>query len=86
MITRAHALSSLPTGFSTPRQAQQDIFNAALASAAGGCRQHLDIYDTFEATPGSNTLSPTYDSGDGVHPNQVGQDLIAATVLPLVGP
>jgi lysophospholipase L1-like esterase len=79
-------ISSLPTGFSTTRQAQQDIFNADLVAEAGGCRQHLDIYATFEASPGSDTLSPTYDSGDGVHPNQVGQDLIAATVLPLVGP
>lgn len=79
-------ISSLPTGFSAPRQAQQDIFNAALASAAGGCRQHLDVYAAFEQTPGSDTLAAIYDSGDGVHPNQAGQDALAAAVLPLIGP
>lgn len=79
-------ISTLPTAFNASQETQQLLFNAGLASAAGGCRQHLDVYEDFEETPGSNTLKLAYDLGDGVHLNQTGHDALAAAVLPLIGP
>ena len=79
-------ISTLPSGFPAGVQVEQDAFNAGLASAAGGCRQHLDVYADFENSPGSDTLLAAYDLGDGVHLNQTGHDALAAAVLPLVGP
>lgn len=40
------------------------------------------VVDTFTPLKGAGTdLAAAYDSGDGVHPNQAGHDLIATTVI-----
>lgn len=83
-------VSALPSGseagWTAGKQTQMDALNAGLASAATGCRSHLDVYAAFEQTPGSDTLAAIYDSGDGLHPNQVGQDALQAAINPLIGP
>lgn len=39
----------------------------------------IDLFTPLKATSGTG-YNPTYDSGDGVHPNQAGHNLIAATI------
>lgn len=83
-------VSALPSGneagWTGAKTTQMLALNAGLASAAGGCRSFLDLYAAFEQSPGSNTLATIYDSGDGLHPNQPGQDALEAAIRPLVGP
>lgn len=83
-------ISALPTedaaDWSSAKQIQHDAFNAGLISAAGGCRQHLDVYATFEEPTDPDALKLTYDSGDGLHLNQAGQDALEALIEPLIGP
>lgn len=83
-------ISALPSGnqagWTGAKTTQLLAFNAGLASAASGCRSHLDVYAAFEQSPGSNTLATIYDSGDGLHPNQLGQDTLQAAINPLIGP
>jgi len=83
-------VSALPSGneagWTAGKQTQMDALNAGLAGAASGCRSHLDVYANFENLPGSDTLAAIYDSGDGLHPNQAGQDLLESLIRPTVGP
>jgi len=40
------------------------------------------VIDTYTPLKGAGTgISPTYDNGDGVHPNQAGHNLIASTII-----
>lgn len=41
--------------------------------------QTIDVFTPLKAVAGTG-LNATYDSGDGIHPNQAGHDLMAATV------
>lgn len=83
-------ISALPSGneagWTAGKQTQMDALNAGLISAASGCRSHLDVYAAFEQSAGSDTLAAIYDSGDGLHPNQAGQDALQAAINPLIGP
>ena len=83
-------VSALPSGneagWTAGKQTQMDALNAGLISAASGCRSHLDVYAAFEQSAGSDTLAAIYDSGDGLHPNQAGQDALQAAINPLIGP
>jgi len=83
-------VSALPSGnqagWTAAMTMQRQLYNDGLASAASGCRTHLDIYSLFEQSPGSGTLAAIYDSGDGLHPNQTGQDLLESLIRPTIGP
>lgn len=83
-------LDILPCGnygsCTAPRIAVLEQVNADLAAAATGCWSHLAIYDDMEEPVATNDLAVAYDSGDGLHPNQTGQNAIEALVSPEVGP
>lgn len=86
VMTVSSLPSGLQSGWTGAKQTQIDLFNAGLASAATGCRSHLDIYADFEEPTDTNNLRTIYDSGDGLHPNQTGQNALEAVIRPLVGP
>jgi lysophospholipase L1-like esterase len=59
----------------------QDAVNAGLAARANGTsRLHADVYVDMEEPVDTNNLATAYDSGDGLHPNQTGQDALGAAV------
>lgn len=58
----------------------QNAVNAGLISRANGTtRLHADVYADMQEGSTDN-LKTIYDSGDGLHPNQTGQDALGAAV------
>jgi len=62
------------------RQVETDVYNA-LILAAPATRTNVvavDLFTLWESPPGSDTLNPIYDSGDGKHENLLGGGVWAA--------
>jgi lysophospholipase L1-like esterase len=52
------------------------------AIKAYGAARGITVVDAFAAlSDGNGSLAPAYDSGDGLHPNQAGQDALAAAII-----
>jgi len=73
--------------WSAPKQVLHDAVNAACASATATpyADFRVNIESVLETSPGSNTLNPAYDSGDGLHPNSTGYGVIATAIYTTVG-
>jgi len=67
-------------GWTAGAQTIQNTVNTAITSTAGiaNVDYRIDIYTGLGA--GTNTLQPAYNSGDGLHPNTTGYNLIASTI------
>jgi len=73
-------LSIQPRQVNDAQRAQLLNIHARLATAVGPC--YVDIYSKLSTAGG--LLLPQYDSGDGIHPNETGHQVIAATVQQVV--
>jgi lysophospholipase L1-like esterase len=69
---RVVMLSTQPRDLSDAGRAQLPVIDAGLASAFGDC--FVDIRTPLANADGR--LLPTYDSGDGIHPNDAGHAVI----------
>jgi lysophospholipase L1-like esterase len=68
-------------GACAARQVTHDAVNTGLASAADGfLRIHVDAYAAMGDPLNPDDLAPSYDSGDGLHPNQAGHDALGSFV------
>lgn len=73
-------LSIQPRQVNDAQRAQLLNIDARLSAAIGPC--YVDIYSKLSTAGG--LLLPQYDSGDGIHPNEAGHQVIAATVQQVV--
>lgn len=72
--------STQPRNLSEVQLAQLRMIDARMASSIGAC-----FVDVREALAGADgRLAPGYDSGDGVHPNGLGHQLVATYVQTLI--
>jgi acyl-CoA thioesterase I len=65
-------LSTQPRGFGDSERAKLPVIDARLAASFGDC--FVDIRTPLAAADGR--LSPSFDSGDGIHPNDRGHEVI----------
>jgi lysophospholipase L1-like esterase len=65
-------LSTQPRDLPDPQRAQLPLIDERLAAETGGC--FIDIRTPLAG--GDNRLAPGFDSGDGIHPNDAGHEVI----------
>jgi lysophospholipase L1-like esterase len=69
---KAMVLSTQPRNLADAQRAQLALIDARLAPAVGAC--FVDIRTPLSGPDGR--LAPSYDSGDGIHPNDAGHEVI----------
>jgi lysophospholipase L1-like esterase len=69
-------LSTQPRNLPDAQRAMLKDINVKLASEVGPC--FVNVYDSLAGPDGR--LLPSYDSGDGTHPNEAGHRVIATVV------
>jgi len=74
--TPVMVLSTQPRSLSDAQRAILKEMNISLAAKLGPC--FINVYDSLAGQDGR--LLPSYDSGDGIHPNEAGHQVIASTV------
>jgi lysophospholipase L1-like esterase len=74
-------LSTQPRSLSDTQRARLPLIDAQLAAELGGC--FVDIRTPLAGD--DNRLAPAFDSGDGIHPNDAGHDVIFQRVNATLG-
>lgn len=67
------------TGWSSAKQTELEALNVSIRGTSGVTV--VDTYPQFEDPSNLTAMLVTYDSGDHLHPNQVGRDRLGALVL-----
>lgn len=63
-----------------PRQARTDSLNTWILAVPSNVDYAVNVYDSLESSPGSDSLPAAYDLGDRLHPNAAGAAKIARII------